>query len=138
VTRIREFASTDGDALRSLWSDAGFRLIADDDPGLTRFAARNPGLFLVAEDASGIVASAMGGWDGRRGWLYHVAVVPSRRRSGLASRLVELVEGRLRELGCPRVSVIVEAANEGAVAFWRARGYELRDTHQLGKTLIPG
>jgi ribosomal protein S18 acetylase RimI-like enzyme len=132
---IRDFEPTDGQALRALWRSVGFRLIGDDDPGLARFAERNPGLFLVAVDAGEVVGSAMGAWDGRRGWLYHVATVPGRRRFGLASRLVDLIEARLRSLGCPRASVIVEASNEDALAFWRARGYARRDTHQLGKAL---
>jgi ribosomal protein S18 acetylase RimI-like enzyme len=77
----------------------------------------------------------MGAWDGRRGWLYHVAVAPGHRRQGLASELVATVEGRLRALGCVRVQVLVESANVGAFAFWTKHGYELRDSRQLGKTL---
>ena len=135
MTTIREFEPADGDALRALWTTFGFRLIADDDAGLTRFAARNPRLFVVAEDASRIVGSVLGAWDGRRGWLYHVAVAPSHQRQGLAGELVGLVEGRLRDLGCPRVLVMVEAANEAALRFWITLGYERRDTVQLGKSL---
>jgi ribosomal protein S18 acetylase RimI-like enzyme len=107
VTTIREFEPRDGDGLRALWTAHGFRLIGDDDAGLARFASRNPGLFVVAEDASGIVGSVLGGWDGRRGWLYHVAVAPTHQRQGLGGALVGLVEGRLRDLGCPRVLVMV-------------------------------
>jgi len=135
MTTIRGFRPADGDALRTLWTTLGFRLIADDDIGLARFAERNPGLFVVAEEESRIVGSILGGWDGRRGWLYHVAVAPSHRRRGLARELVQLIEGRLRDLGCPRSLVIVEAANDDALGFWDALGYERRDTYQLGKTL---
>ena len=132
---IRPFRPGDGEALRALWSTVGFRLIADDDAGLERFAARNPGLFLVAGSGGRIVASALGAWDGRRGWLYHVATAPDHRGRGLASRMVERIEAGLRELGCPRALVIVEAANDDALDFWRRRGYELRDTRHLGKSL---
>ena len=118
MTTIREFEPPDGEALRALWTAFGFRLIADDDAGLARFAARNPGLFVVADDGSRVVGSVLGGWDGRRGWLYHVAVAPGHRRRGLATELVGLVEGRLRALGCPRCLVIVEADNEDALRFW--------------------
>jgi len=135
VTTIREFQPGDGQALRELWKTFAFRLIADDDAGLARFAARNPGLFVVAEDDAEIVGSVLGGWDGRRGWLYHVAVAPSHQRQGLGSELVGLVEGRFRDLGCPRCLAIVEAANTDALRFWTALGYEPRDTYQLGKTL---
>jgi ribosomal protein S18 acetylase RimI-like enzyme len=135
VVAIREFELGDGEPLRALWTDSGFRLIGDDDAGLARFAARNPGLFLVADDDAQAVGPAMGAWDGRRGWLYHVAVSAGHRRQGLASRLVAMLEDRLRELGCPRAVVIVEAANDDAMRFWTATGYERRDTFQLGKSL---
>jgi ribosomal protein S18 acetylase RimI-like enzyme len=133
---IRTYRSGDGDPLRTIWQDVGFRAIGDDDASLDRFAARNPGLFLVAEDDDGrIVGSTMAGWDGRRGWLYHVAVVAGQRRQGLASALVERAEADLRALGSPRVLVIVEAANTEAMAFWRSRGYEVRDTRHMGRSL---
>ena len=80
---IREFHPGDGPGLRALWRGAGFRLIGDDDRGLAAFAERNPGLFFVAEADSMVAGSAMGAWDGRRGWLYHVAVDPAHRRVGL-------------------------------------------------------
>ncbi len=132
---IREFRPGDGPALRALWRASGFRLIGDDDRGLAAFAERNPGLFLVAEDEDALIGSAMGAWDGRRGWLYHVAVAPGHRRAGLATDLVARVEAGLRERGCERALVIVEADNDHALAFWTVRGYELRDTRQLGKQL---
>ena len=86
---VREFRRGDGNALRALWLAAGFRLLGDDDAGLATFADRNPGLFLVATAPSGaILGSAMGAWDGRRGWLYHVATAASYRRTGVASASV--------------------------------------------------
>ena len=132
---VREFRPGDGAALRALWTAAGFRLIGDDDPGLRRFADRNPGLFLVVESEGAIIGSAMGAWDGRRGWLYHVAVAAAHRRSGIATDLVARIEAGLRGLGCPRALVMVEADNDPGLDFWIARGYELRGTRQLGKPL---
>src|SRR5262245_32420028 len=96
---VREFRTGGRDALPALWLAAGFRLLADDDTGLATFADRNPGLFLVATTVSGaIVGSAMGAWDGRRGWIYHVATGASYRRTGVASTLVGRIEARLAEL----------------------------------------
>ena len=132
---IRGYRVGDGDRLRTLWIEVDFRLIGDDEEGLARFAARNPDTFLVAESGDEIVASAMGAWDGRRGWIYHVATTPTFRRLGLASKLVERVETALRDQGCPRCLVIVERVNEPAFAFWHALGYEQRDTAHLGKAL---
>jgi ribosomal protein S18 acetylase RimI-like enzyme len=133
---IRGYVSGDGEGLRTLWLDVGCRLIGDDDGGLERFAARNPGLLFVAEDVSGrIVGSTMAAWDGRRGWLYHVATATEHRRTGLGRELVERAEAGLRALGAPRVLVIVESSNASALEFWRALGYEIRETRQLGKAL---
>lgn len=132
---VREFRDGDGAGLRALWTEAGFRLIGDDDAGLRRFAERNPGRLLVVEADSSIVGSALGGFDGHRGWIYHVAVAPAHRRTGIASELVRRLERELRAAGCPRVLVQVEADNDAALAFWITAGYVERGTTTLGKTL---
>lgn len=77
----------------------------------------------------------MGAWDGRRGWIYHVATAAEYRRSGIASKLVDKVEGRLRALGAPRVNVLVREGNDAGHIFWTAAGYELHASHQFGKFL---
>ena len=67
---MREFRAGDGAAVRAFWEASGIRIRpGDDDRSLAAFADRNPGLFLVALDDRGLVATALGGWDGRRGWL---------------------------------------------------------------------
>ncbi len=133
---IREFRAADGPSLRAFWESCGIRIRpGDDDASLTAFAARNPGLFLVGADERGIVASALGGWDGRRAWLYHVAVRPDQRRTGLARRIVAMIEERLRAIGCPKVNLIVWEDNTDAMAFWQASGYTREKAVEFGKTL---
>ncbi len=121
---IRELRAADGEQLRRLWAECGFRSLGDDDLSLARMARRNPGLLLVASEGTRVVASALGAWDGRRGWIYHVATATSHRRQGLAARLLDQVEAGLRDLGCPKVSVLVREANEDGRDFWRHRGYD--------------
>jgi len=133
---IREYRAGDGDGLRSLWAIAGFHSPGDDDKGLRRFAQHNAGMFLVAAQGASIVASAMGGWDGRRGWIYHVATAPDHRREGHATRLVRQIEERLRTLGAPRANLIVSEGNTGAIAFWESLGYADRTSRQFGKDLV--
>lgn len=132
---IREIRVVDGDALRALWAEAGFKATGDDDASLARLARRNPGLVLVATEAGRIVGSALGAWDGRRGWIYHVATAASHRRRGIATRLVGQVESGLRDLGCLEVRVNVGEGRDEATAFWRARGYEQRPTRQHARSL---
>jgi ribosomal protein S18 acetylase RimI-like enzyme len=134
---IREIRAVDGDALRALWKEAGFRSLGDDDRALARFARRNPGLLLVATEGGRIVGSALGGWDGRRGWLYHVTTAASHRRKGVARRLVGEVEKALRDLGCQKVSALVREENEIAREFWTELGYAA-GSRQYGKELDGG
>jgi GNAT superfamily N-acetyltransferase len=132
---VREYRAGDGDALRSLWRAVGFRSLGDDDESLRTFTQRNPGTLLVAVQGGSVVGSAMGAWDGRRGWIYHVAALPEQRRTGLATRLVRQVEERLGSLGCRKVNVIVRDDNEAGAAFWEELGYTAAPARQMGREL---
>jgi ribosomal protein S18 acetylase RimI-like enzyme len=135
---IRELRTVDGNELRRLWTDAGFRSLGDDDRSLARLVRRNPGLVLVATEAGRIVGSALGAWDGRRGAIYHVTTAKSRRRRGIATRLVTQVEAGLRDLGCAEVRVNVGDDNEDAGSFWEARGYESRRSRPFARNIEAG
>ena len=135
---IREIRASDGDELRKLWAAVGFRSVGDDDRSLARLARRNPGLVLVASEGGRIVGSALGAFDGRRGWIYHLATAEAHRRRGVASRLVEQIEAGLADLGCPKVNVIVRDESDSGRAFWKARGYAVAIAHQFGKELGTG
>ena len=132
---VREIRAVDGVALRAMWTAAGFRLLGDDDLGLARLARRNPGLVLVAAEGTRVVGSALGTWDGRRGWIYHVAVAPSDRRKGIATRLIDQVEAGLRALGCRKVNVMVRPDSDGGPEFWASRGFDVGTSTQFGKEL---
>ncbi|TMC73116.1 MAG: GNAT family N-acetyltransferase [Chloroflexi bacterium] len=93
---IRDLRQSDGDELRALWRACGIRdRPGDDDASLAAMASRNPGLCIVGCERDRIVASALAGFDGRRGWLYHVATHPDVRRRGIATRLVRTIEKEL-------------------------------------------
>jgi len=135
VIGLRDYEAGDGEALRALWHAAGFRSTGDDDRSLGAFAARNPGLLLIATADGAVIGSALGGWDGRRGWIYHVATAAPFRRKGIATRLVRRLEQRLRSAGAPKVNAIVRDENADARSFWERLGYEIAPTHQFGREL---
>jgi GNAT superfamily N-acetyltransferase len=135
---LREIRASDGDELRKLWTSVGFGSQGDDDRSLARMTRRNPGLLLVATVGGRIVGSALGGFDGRRGWLYHVATADDHRRQGVATKLVERIEASLADLGCPKVSVSGGDGRDAARAFWKARGYDLNPSRQFRKELEAG
>jgi ribosomal protein S18 acetylase RimI-like enzyme len=135
---IREIRASDGDELRKLWASVGFHSVGDDDRSLARLARRNPGLVLVAAEGGRIVGSALGAFDGRRGWIYHVATVESHRRRGIATKLVDRIEAGLGDLGSPTVNVMVGEERDSGRAFWKARGYTVSAAQRFGRELGAG
>jgi ribosomal protein S18 acetylase RimI-like enzyme len=98
--------------------------------------ARDPDLFLVAESDGRIVGSVIGGFDGRRGLIYHLAVSASFRGDGIGSRLMDEVEARLRAKGCLKCYLLVTRDNSGVGEYYRQRGWQHMDSiHLFGKEL---
>ena len=84
---------------------------------------RDPQLFVVAEDAGEVVGVAMGTYDGRRGYVFRLAVAPSRQRQGIGAALVGELERRFRDMGVTRIRVLVFGSNRAARSFWEGLGY---------------
>jgi ribosomal protein S18 acetylase RimI-like enzyme len=134
---IRDLRRTDGDAVRALWRACGIRdRPGDDDDSLEVMSSRNPGLCIVAIEGDRVLASALAGFDGRRGWLYHVATHPEVRRRGIAKSLVMTIEDRLRTMGCRKLNLIVWEGENEAMAFWSGIGYYREKTVEFAKVLV--
>ncbi|MER7277157.1 GNAT family N-acetyltransferase [Dactylosporangium sp. NPDC000244] len=119
---IRTFRWADYEGAVALWEAAGNDVLprAELEAKLTR----DPELFLVAEAGDGALAGVvLGTYDGRRGFILRLAVAASRRRQGIATRLVAELEERLKALGCPRVNLLVLPQNASGLRFWQALGY---------------
>ncbi len=128
---IRQFCyPEDYPAVRALWEGAGpgINVRRSDEPQeLEKKLQRDPDLFLVAESDGAIVGSVMGGFDGRRGMIYHLAVAPEYRRRGLGQALMDEAEQRLRQKGCIRCYLMVTKNNPEAAPFYEKRGWERMD-----------
>jgi ribosomal protein S18 acetylase RimI-like enzyme len=137
--RIRIFdPDQDYKAVQALWKKCapGIQISpTDDDEGLRHKMERDPELFLVAVDSEQIVGTVIGGYDGRRGIVYHLAVAPDRRRQGVAQSLMDTLEERLKALGCYKYYLLVTHDNKEALAFYHSIGCELMDLHLLGKVI---
>ena len=96
---VRLYRDTDREAVVDLWR----RVFPDDPPRndptgiVERKRSVQPELFLVGEDEERVIAALIGGYDGMRGWLYHLAVEPSARRQGHGRTLVAAVPRRDEE-----------------------------------------
>ena len=98
--------------------------------------ARDPDLFLVAESDGSIIGSVIGGFDGRRGLIYHLAVAAAFRGRGIGSRLMDEVEARLRAKGCLKCYLLVTDDNTEVEDYYQRRGWQPMDSiHLFGKEL---
>jgi len=119
------------DAVLSVWRRAEAEpTVSDDLESLRRLLARDRRSLLVAEvqDHDGanreIVGAVIAAWDGWRGNLYRLAVLPEHRRLGVGLELVRHAEGALRRQGAIRVAAVVVEDHDHATGFWEAAGYE--------------
>ena len=137
---IREFRfPEDYDPVRCLWQgmEKGVRVGRSDTPGeIEKKLSRDPDLFLVAECNGEIIGSVIGGFDGRRGMVYHLAVASAFRGQGIGTRLMDEIESRLRVKGCLKCYLLVANDNYEVEGYYKQLGWQLMtDVHLLGKKL---
>ena len=118
----------------ALWERCGLTRPWNDpraDIALARSSATSE--VLAGRRHGRIVASAMVGADGHRGWVYYLAADPELRRQGLGRAMMEACEVWARERGVPKIQLMVRAGNLATIGFYRALGYQQEDTVVLGK-----
>ncbi len=124
---IREITDDDVDQVVALWAASGVARPWNDPGKDIAFARRGPhSTVLVAADAGGVVATAMVGEDGHRGWAYYVAVAPERQRDGIGREIMDAAETWLKKRGIWKVQVLVRDDNAPVRDFYERLGY--RDT----------
>jgi len=136
---IREYRDEDYDAACALWILCGLEVDdpADSREGMACFRARNPDFCLVAEGEGCICGTVMGGYDGRRVWVHHLAVAPQRQGQGLGRRLMAELEQRALRASIPGINLFVAQGDQDAVSFYRRTGYEeLRGLMFMRKWLV--
>jgi uncharacterized protein len=122
--------------LVSLWLEAGLRLEVSDVPGeLAAILKRDPLVLVHVTDEGDIAGAVLGAYDGRRGWVNHLAVLPSMRGQGIASALMNELERRLIACGCPQVNLLVELDNADVTRFYTGLGYQSYDVIFMAKRL---
>lgn len=139
---LRPLALADYDAVYALWSRTeGMGLGASDTrEAIAFFLDRNPGLSLVACDAtSHIVGAVLCGHDGRRGYLHHLAVEKDLRKHGIGRALVDACLDKLAALKIEKCNLFLIAANTEGRTFWLHQGWTAReDIVLVQKNIGPG
>ncbi|MBU6501905.1 MAG: GNAT family acetyltransferase [Burkholderiales bacterium] len=136
--KIRPYQPQDESAVIALWQDCGLtRPWNDPRKDITRKLTTQPELFLVGTVDAVLVATAMVGFDGHRGWVYYLAVAPTHRRQSHGRALMQEAERLLMARGCPKLNLLVRSSNAGVIDFYRRLGYIQDEVVSLGRRLIP-
>lgn len=139
--RIRAFTPEDYGEIIALWRGSGLIIKPSDTlPEIAKLLALPSNVFLVAEASAremppAIVGTVIGVWDGRRGWIYHLAVKPAARRGRIGSALMNAAEEALRRCGATKINLLIEPGNNQAAEFYRALGYSSQPLQFFSKNL---
>ena len=126
---VCEMRPADYDEVIRLWHSMpgmGLNNLDDSREGIERFLRRNPGTSFVVRTAEGLMGSVLCGNDGRRGYLYHLAVSPELQGRGLGRALVQSALDALRREGISKAGLMVFVSNEAAGRFWDRMGFSDR------------
>lgn len=127
--QIREMHAEDYQAAYDLWNNLpGLGLSsADRQEAILAFLERNPKTCFSALDGKSLIGTVLGGSDGRRGYLYHLAVHADYQKQGVGANLVDTCLNALRKAGIEKCHIFVIADNLEGQEFWKKQGWHKRD-----------
>lgn len=105
----------------------GFNNVDDSKDGIEKFLKRNPNTCFIAEVDDKIVGAIICGNDGRRGYIYHTAVIDTMQGKGIGTALVNTALKALEIEGISKVALLVFARNENGNNFWQHLGFTTRN-----------
>ena len=133
----RLFNSKDKQSVLELWKTCNL-IVSWNDPEkdiLRKLSVRDD-LFILAEINKKIIATAMGGYDGHRGYIYYLAVLPEFQKKGVGSKILSVVEKKLLKIGCPKINLFVRNTNMQVKSFYKKNQYTFQESEIYGKRLI--
>ena len=133
---IRKYRDSDKDDVVALWEEVLRYDSPHNDPSgaIDRKIAVDD-LLLVAVDASRVIGTVMGGYDGHRGWIYSLAVAENERHQGVGTALMGKMEQELKALGCLKMNLQVMSSNLGVIEFYEKLGFSVEDRVSMGRRL---
>jgi ribosomal protein S18 acetylase RimI-like enzyme len=122
---IVRYATEYQDAVVALWKECGL-VVPQNDPvtDIQKKFVFQPDLFFIALADGKVVGSVMVGYEGHRGWINYLAVVPENQKKGCGRKLVAKAIGELEKLGCPKVNLQVRRTNILVIDFYKHLGFK--------------
>ena len=134
---IREYESSDKAGVLLVWRTCDLlRAWNNAELDIERKVAYQRDLFFVGLVGDELVATAMFGYDGHRGWLYYFGVLPAYQGRGYGGEMLSFGEAQLLKLGCPKLNFQVRPENKEVGDFYGRFGYTEEDILSFGKRLI--
>lgn len=130
MERIRTMTMEDYEAVYDLWIHTpgmGLNTLDDSRDGIGKYLRRNPSTCFVAEEDGTVIGAIIAGHDGRRGYIYHLAVRQQYRKRGIGKRLTESVMEALEKEGIHKVALVALTRNDVGNGFWEAQGFSVRE-----------
>ena len=127
---IRKMTIADYDGVYALWMSCrnmGFNDVDDSREGIERFLRRNPETVFIAVEDGEVEGVILGGHDGRRGFIHHMAVREKCRRTGLGTKLLDTCLEAMKREQISKVALLGFKYNEAGNAFWEAQGFTVRE-----------
>lgn len=124
------------EALVDLWRKCGL-VTPQNDPveDIQKKLDFQSDLFFLALVEEKLVGSVMVGYEGHRGWINYLAVLPEHQKQGYGRSLVEKAIEELQKLGCLKVNLQVRKTNLPAVEFYKHLGFKEDNVTSLGLRL---
>ena len=126
--RIEKFKIEYYDEVVKLWIKAGIGVGSSDTiDEVSRVLNRNPDLFLIGKEEEKIVAVVIGAFDGRRGYVHHLAVDPDYQNKGFGKIIMKALIEQFRRGNIHKVHLFIEKSNKRVVEFYNNLGWGVRE-----------
>lgn len=111
-----------------LWEKAGIGVgSSDTKEEIAGVLNRNPDLFLIGKEDRKIVAVVIGAFDGRRGYVHHLAVDLDYQKRGYGKIIMDELIERFRKKKVHKIHLFIEKTNPEVVDFYSNLGWNVRD-----------
>ncbi|MEI6295337.1 MAG: GNAT family acetyltransferase [Actinomycetes bacterium] len=136
MNRIREALPADQAEVVAVWRECGLvRPPNDPIKGFDSALQNQSSTVFVLEDGERIIGAVIAGFDGYRGWFYHLGVKPEDQSLGNGRALITAAEEWLKIQGAPKINLMVLNTNSKVIGFYEKLGYQVQETSVMGKRL---
>jgi len=126
--KIEKFKIEYYDEVVELWRKAGIEIVSSDTiDEVTRVLNRNPDLFLIGKLHEKVISVVIGAFDGRRGYVHHLAVDPDYQKMGFGKTIMDALIEQFRTKNIQKIHLFIEKSKKSVVDFYSYLGWEVRE-----------